>query len=71
MMSNDTLPEELRQQRNDQKFITRYLSNDDREVRNEGHVGTIKAPFNTRILSIKTCGLVTSKYKNADDDSIM
>ena len=54
MANNNTLPEELRQKRKDQQLITGCLKKDNREVRNEGHIDTIKASFSTGLLSINT-----------------
>ena len=55
------MPEDLRQQRNDQQLITGHLNNENRNIRNEGCVDTSKASFNIRLLSIRTYGFTPSK----------
>ena len=42
-----------------------YLENPERNIRNKGYIGTVKAPFNTRLLSINTCG-----FKSSNDEKI-
>ena len=37
-----------------------YLENTERNIRNKGYIDTVKAPFNTRLLSINTCGFKLS-----------
>ena len=42
-----------------------YLDDENRSIRNNGYIDTIKAPFNTRLLSINTCGFKLSNEEKS------
>ena len=42
-----------------------YLDDENRSIRNNRYIDTIKAPFKTRLLSIKTC-----RFKPSNEEKV-
>ena len=57
---NTNMPERQRTNQSIQQSIMMYLEQPERNIRNKGYINTVKASFNTRILSINTCGFKPS-----------
>lgn len=58
--NTNQMPENRGNYQNTQQSMRMYIDQHDRTIKHKGYIDTIKAPFNTRILSINTCGFAPS-----------
>lgn len=58
--NTNQMPENRGNYQNTQQSMRMYIDQNDRTIKHKGYIDTIKAPFNTRILSINTCGFALS-----------
>ena len=64
--SQVNMPENQDMNQQIQQPITMYMNQEDRSIKNRGYIDTYKSPWNTRILSINTCGFAPSNNEKIE-----